>query len=229
MNPAYQIQAKSFEERLKPGTSHRDAYSNVILGASGFRNRLDDARAKVSRDPNLSDVGRQDALAKAAKGMTKDLLELSRLARVGRKHVEAKKASFTVEPKPLDPTDSVAELRRQEVRAFVRSAAERDRLGLALSMMADQAAAEAIMATPIPAMVGLSPQVFERLKQDYLSSEKTRRYGSAIKEIDDLSDDLDNVEVAVRLARTDLQKATGLTDKDFDSFIQPMQAEIDAR
>ncbi len=54
------------------------------------------------------------------------------------------------------------------------------------------------MATPIPALGGtFRPRSIERLKQDYLSSEKTRRYGSAIKEIDDSSDDLDNVDVAV--------------------------------
>ncbi len=228
MNP-FDLQTKSFEERLTPGTKHRDTYAGIIADAGALRGKLLQAREQVIKDNKLSDVGKRDAIASRAKALSRDLLELGRTTRKGRAWNEGRKAQFDVSPKPLDPGDSVAELQRQEIRGLIRSEADTGKkMAMVQAFLDDPTTADAVLSARNPALLGVPAHQFATIREVYVEAERIRRHGPALREIDALANDIEIVDVALTMATRDIQTASGLNDSQFEQHVAPMRAQIDA-
>jgi hypothetical protein len=123
--------------------------------------------------------------------------------------VEARRANIKLPP--IDKSDAVGELRRQEVRTYLRSLPIEDRVKT-LDMLGDDATVAVIDAAP--ALSGLLADHHQFVKTRYLE----KQFGSQIKELEMIEEDHAAVEAAAQIVRRDLQFATGLGNADFSAL-----------
>ncbi len=197
--------------RIMPGTARCEHLRGVIGNLFGLSGRLANERARLSADRNISDVGRREELSKVAKSLVKNLAELSRPARVARMDFAAKRAAIKV--RSLDSHDAVGELRRQEVRTYLRSLPFADRVP-ALDTLGDDAVLAVLDAAP--SLSGLPPDRHEFIKARYLE----KLFGPQMKDLESIEDDYVCVESAQQMVGRDLQAASGLGANDFAELVK---------
>lgn len=155
----------------------------------------------VKADQNLTEAGKWDALRKElAGGAVSHLSQLEKVNRAALASLAAQKQALM--PAVKDRTNPVAEMRRAELRAFLRGLPQEDRIKQALS--GDSAIIEAIVDMPA-ALSGLSDDLKSKAVDVYIA--KTN--AETIARIEADQDALENVATALTLAKMDLSKIAG--------------------
>lgn len=105
-------------------------------------------------------------------------------------------------PKAPDKTDTFAEMQRAEVRAWLRSLPEDERV---LKAMTDPAAREAVIHAPTVAMTGLSKEIRERLVNEATEAE----HGPELERLKMREANVMAVMGALQVARMEFETDTG--------------------
>jgi hypothetical protein len=209
------ISAKSeLLKRLSPAP-HADGLKTAIEGVFALGSMIDSAKKRAADDPNLSEAGRAAYVAKVAVDNVKPLLEVTKAARKMARFNADRKASL----KPATPLrdDIVGELKRAELRAFIRSQDLKDRFVLAAEHP------DAVLDAPA-ALSGLPQDRYEAIKQDFIRS----KFGVEIAEIETLDSDLAVVRAAHDLALNELRANAGMGEQAFSKLVDSTTRETDA-
>ena len=208
------ISAKS--ELLKRFSSapHVATLKPTIESVFSLASMVGSAKKRAADDPNLSGAGRAAYVAKVAVDNVKPLLEVTKAARkMGRFNAD-RKASL----RPATPSrdDLVGELKRAELRAFIRSQDLKDRFVLAAEHP------DAVLDAPA-ALSGLPQDRYEAIKQDFIRS----KFGPEIAEIETLDEDLAVVRAAHDIAINELRENAGMGEQAFSKLVDSTTRETD--
>jgi hypothetical protein len=193
---------------------HAEVLKSTIETIFGLGMMVDSAKKRAGADPHLSETGRAAHVAKIAIDTLRPLIESTAGARKAARFNADRKASL----KPPTPSrdDQVGEMRRQELRTFVRGLPMAERLPFALEHP------EAILDAPA-ALSSLPEEQFEIVLQTYIAA----TFSSEIAEIETLSDDLATVRAAHDLALAELRNNSGLSDAAFSKILAEVVFEVD--
>jgi hypothetical protein len=208
------ISAKS--ELLKRFSSapHADGLKTAIEGVFALGGMIDSAKKQAADDPNLTATGRAAYVAKVAVDNVKPLLEVTKAARKMVRFNADRKAYLKPATPPRD--DIVGELKRAELRAFIRSQDLKDRFVLAAEHP------DAVLDAPA-ALSGLPQDRYEAIKQDFIRS----KFGVEIAEIETLDDDLAVVRAAHDIVINEFRKNAGMDEQAFSKLIAESTFEMD--
>jgi hypothetical protein len=169
-------------------------------------------------DKNLSDAGRRNAREGKLRAAVRDLRDAKAPIGEMQKRLDQKRAAVAIPPFKQD--DIVGFLRRQELRAAMRSM-ERGPRALTLQ---DPAFADAMLEQP-PALSGLMPEenfLVESVKKERLAG----LFGPQLAEIDALEQTLAEANSIVNVARNDLKANSGFEQQQaFEEFVKPIEAK----
>ncbi len=199
-------QEQTIQSRIT-NTVHRDVVRNIF----GLSTRLSNERTKLKADQTISEIGRREKEAAFAKSLVKDHVHLTGPLRRARADLEARRASFKLPA--IDRTDSVGELRRQEIRAHTRSLPLDGRLTFVASLNDEQLLA--VLYAP-SLLSGLPQDRYEHIKSAYID----RQFGKQMRALEDVDEETTILESASTIVRRDLQKATGLGDVAFETLVE---------
>jgi hypothetical protein len=181
----------------------------------------------LSLNKDLSPQGRDNARRAKLRAAIRDLRDVRSPIDELRKKLDAKRAAVAMPQFKQD--DIVGFLRRQELRAALRSMANAGQRALLLK---DPAFADAMLEQP-PALSGLQPQQIGEDKaegnQDFLLVEaaKKRRleslFAPQIAEIDELEKTISEANMIADLARVDLKLHSEMDDRQFTEFVKPIE------
>jgi hypothetical protein len=120
-----------------------------------------------------------------------------------------------VRPKPVDPGDAVGELKRQELRTFLRGAKPGERMKHALS---NQRIAEAVLDAE-PELSGLTPHDYATVREVHLKA----LFGPQLAEIEGVERALEAVTAAVEIADGEMKRTFG-DPRGFDTIVTESKA-----
>lgn len=193
---------------------HVAGLKSVVETTFALAVMIDSAKKRAADDPNLSVAGRAAYVAKVAVDNVKPLLEVTKAARKMARFNADRKVSLKPATPPRD--DIVGEMKRAELRAFIRSQDLKDRFALAAGYP------DAVLDAPA-ALSGLPQDRYEAIKQDFIRS----KFGVEIAEIETLDDDLAVVRAAHDLAINELRKNAGMDEQAFSKLIADSTFEMD--
>jgi hypothetical protein len=124
----------------------------------------------------------------------------------GKADAAAKRASFKIPE--FDKTDAVGELKRQELRTFVRNLPSGERVA-ALDTLGEDGVL-AVLDAP-PALSGIPADRHQFVRTRYLES----KFGPQLRELELVDEDNTAFEAAATMVRKELQTATDLGNSDF--------------
>ncbi|ANL55081.1 hypothetical protein AMC82_CH03923 [Rhizobium phaseoli] len=136
-----------------------------------------------------------------------------------RKEVDSRRAAM--KPFDHDPKDIVSEMRRQEVRAWLRTLKPDERTK-AVRSASDPLIKEAALSVPVE-LTGLLPSTRDGLTRELIEA----RYGDEIAALNELDAAVSTVERAVDGARDDVRESLGMTPHDFNAEFRDVEDEID--
>ncbi len=136
-----------------------------------------------------------------------------------RKEVDDRRAAM--KPYSHDPQDLVGELRRQEVRAWLRTMTPEERTK-AVRNASDPFIVEAAISVPVE-LTGLLPSTHVDLAKELVE----QRYGPEVEALNEFEKALQTVERAVDGARDDVREELGMAPHDFDAEFKPIEEKID--
>lgn len=192
--------------RIAPNAPRTDLLRGIVGNLFGLSQRLDAERSKLKADTGLSDVGRREKEAEFARGLVKNLIELTKPLRRGQAEAAAKRAAM--QPKPIDRSDIVGELQRRELREFVRSLPLEKRVEAVFTLGDEHL--EAITSAPA-ILSGLPDDRYAKI----VEIQREKQFGSQIRALESDDEDLTAVGSAGQMVRRNLQVASGLSDADF--------------
>jgi len=199
--------AETLIERIRPGSPLRENVKHLF----GLSSRLAAERRKLESDQSLSAVGRREKEVKFAKELVRNLAELSRPLRRSREDAAARRSNFKLPE--TDKTDAVSELRRQELRAFLRNLPLGARVA-ALDTLGDDGVL-AVLDAP-PALSGIPADRHEFIRTRYLEE----KFGPQLRALESVDEDNAALESAVTMVRRDLQIGSGLANAEFESLLR---------
>ena len=220
---------KTFLDRVKPGRPHSDNVFKTMDEIAAVSGMLTSQSQKFEGDRNLTTVGRQTALAGLVKErLSREYARVSRPVRVGLKGVAAQREGLSL-PK-VDRTDTVGELRRQELRAYLRSLPTSERFKRAEELAADPNHAVALFDAPafVSGMDDESLKMPKANVYDRLQTKVVRSlHGERLTALDEMESDLHEAEAMARVVRSELQKVSGLSIEGFEELMRPMEDNAD--
>ena len=200
-----QHKADQLVARLSPrlGT---DVHNEVKL-AFGIAGTVRENVARIVADKRYSQDGHRDQIKQMlAKGPLSHLDQIRAKLKKPIEDLQAERTKFVIE---ADRTDTFAEMQRQEVRAFLRSLPDTDRIRLALETKE----------TLIREAVALAPSQLSGLPQDIKQSVfdglVTERFGVKMENNTHLLDAYEAALIAVEEAGHDIRREANLSDRDF--------------
>jgi hypothetical protein len=172
----------------------------------------------LSLDKNLSEQGRQNAMQSKLRAAIRDLRDAKAPIVEMQKKLDAKRKAVAMPP--IDPSDVVGFLRRQELRTALRATTDRAQRAFLLQ---DPAFADAMLEQP-PVLSGLLPT-----EQFLVDATKKERLGSLfapqLAEIDSLESEIAEARAITDVARNDLQSSSGLDRRVFEELVKPVEAK----
>ncbi len=213
---------KAIASRIDSNSAHASMLLDVVDRMFALGGSVEAARATAVSDARLSDVGRREKIAETAKGLVREALKAAIPQRQAMAQVIGRR--LHMKPKPLDRDNAVGELRRQELRAFIRKTPMGQRLKVASELAADDEALDALMDAPA-ALSGLLPDQYGHLRDVYVK----RRFGDQIVQVDALEKDCTEAGAAIDICMSTLRNASGMHEVEFKALVDKTQAEIDAR
>ncbi|MGU3449703.1 hypothetical protein [Methylobacterium sp. 391_Methyba4] len=214
---------ESMLQRVRYGQPHTGTVIQAIQQVFEIDDRFRSKLAAVQSDVKLSAKGRETEIANfVRRDLMPDLARATRSVRKARKHAQSRRAVLE-EPLQVDPKDAVGELRRQEIRSYLRGLSEHQRLSVANQFIRDDASASAILDAP-PALSGLSEPFYGQLR----TAVAERINGPALQDLAAVEADFGQGDAAAGIVMNDLVKASGLTAKAFAEEMAPLEAKADA-
>ncbi|WP_221126977.1 hypothetical protein [Rhizobium lentis] len=192
-------------------------YNGAITASQPIKDR----KTELKRGGELTDSGiakiiRQSVIEEAIPALRKDRAEgLTKF----RREIEQRRAAM--KPFEHDPTDLVGELRRQEVRTWLRSLPPEERT-TAVRRSSDPMIKEAALSVPVE-LTGLPQSARDDLTRELIEA----RYGEEIEAIDFLEEAVKAVENAFDAAREEIREEMGLVRHEFDALVKPIEDKID--
>ncbi|GAB5426959.1 MAG: hypothetical protein Devi2KO_04180 [Devosia indica] len=185
-------------------TGLSDAAKACFETAMEFQN----AAKEVHADPRLTQAGKVDKL--------KDLAVTKFLPAMNLAQVPIAKAADALQqqrralslPAP-DPTDVVAAMERQEIRAMIRGMDSSKRVGFVLGTKDDRILS-AILSAPAE-MSGISAEHFAAISKATIE----RKFGEEIAEINEAEEAIAAANAAFQVASGAIQGEIGVTDRQF--------------
>lgn len=226
MNPAIR---HSCLMGVHPHRPHRDNVLETINKTADVGDRLTAIAAKLTQDRRLTPDGQRGELAKAVKdSLAREYAFASRQGRAAPAFFKAQRAALGL-PK-VDRSDMVGELRRQEVRALLRSMPPTKRAQMANFIAADPEQAISLFDAPAFAS-GLDDASLEMSGSDTFENMRkaviSNLHGAKLEELDGQVDDYSYASVMAGEVRNELFKASGLSRDGFEAMMQPLEAEAD--
>lgn len=200
--------------------SYAPAMLNTLGAALRVSSDFEAVRGKVQADKHLSLEGKRAKAAEAAKGTVKDLLEASKGQRWALAQVLGEK--MHMRPRPVASEDARGELRRSEVRAYIRSLPPGQRITTAMEMAADDEALDALLDAPA-ALSGLPAEQFKHLGDLY----SQRHHGKRLAELEVMEEDAMVAKAGVDVVLNELKSASGLPDHEWDKHVSAVRGEVD--
>lgn len=179
----------SFLSRLPANAAGR---ADDVKQAFGIVRRFSEKAAAIRRDGNLSHEGRRAAAAKAwADGPAAHLAQIKDRVKGELLALQSRRAAL-IPTKPADESP-VGEMRRAEMRAFLRSLPLSERHQMALN--GDPEVQEAIL-FGAAGLSGLSPEAKGHVIEQFMMT----THGEALKSIAAEERELENVGAAIAVA-----------------------------
>lgn len=227
MTEAEKQNRAAIRDSILQGVTYGKPHTGTVIQAIQQVFEIDDRFRKradaIERDTALSSMGRKAALAQAVRTeLMPDLAQATRSVRKARKFNESRR-SILEEPLAVDPKDHVGELRRQEIRSYLRGLSETERMSAANQLIRDDAGAAAILDAS-PVLSGLTEPFYGELRK----SVAERINGPALQDLAAVEADFQQGEAAAGIVLSDLVKASGLTAKAFAEEMAPHEAKADA-
>ncbi len=196
---------------IPAGAAVRDAIPKIfaVVGA------LADDAAKIRKDPNLSPAGAQN---KASEVLRQRIVAFNDHAAV----IRQQRNKFDSLKKALEhnlnkrATDVMQLLEQQETRRFVASLPEADRFKFVHSRIDDRRFCEAILAAPFAEAAGLSPEHFNRVREQYAE----KHYAKENAELEASRNAVENGDAALQVAMLELKNASGLEKAAFQLIVK---------
>jgi hypothetical protein len=187
----------------------------------------------LTLNKDLSPVGRDNMRRAKLRAAIRDLGDIRGPINEMQQKLDKKRAAVAIPP--FDPKDVVGFLRRQELRATLRTM----NTGQRELTLNDPAFADAMLEQP-PILSGLflaedfkgtiSPEI--QRDRDIVAAAKQKRLGNLfapqLAEIDELEKTVSEANGIADLARVDLKLHSGMDDRVFDEFVKPVEAKVGA-
>jgi hypothetical protein len=167
-------------------------------------------------DAGISEMLRQTATESTVPAIRKAAAEKLRKY---RRDIDTRRANL--KPFDHDPKDIVGEMRRQEIRQWLRGLPAGER-STAVRRASDPAIIEAAISAPIE-LTGLEKSTRDDMERQLVEL----RHGDEIVVLDELEAAVETVERAVDGARDDVRETLGMTEPDFNAEFGPLEDEID--
>lgn len=209
-------------ERVRVGQPHSGSVIMCVDKIFDLSDRFHVRQSEIEADQKLSTVGRRAALAQVVRAeLMPDLAKATRPVRKALGYAASQRAALE-DPVRVDPTDAVGEMRRQEIRGYLRSLSSHERLSAAHQLIRDDAGAAAILDAP-PTLSGLPEQFYGELRAEVAD----RVNGPKLAEISGVEQDYQQGQAAAGMLMSDLVAASGLTAKAFTEEMAPLEAAAD--
>lgn len=227
MNPHF---FQTMLERVRKGQPHTEHAIQSIQRLTDLGMTVTKMARTLEGDRNLTPTGARSKMAETIR--TKTLAEFAQASRPVRKalsHTEAQRAGLTLPP--VDRTDQVGEMRRKEIRDFLRSLPPQARRVRAEDLARHPEGQAAIFDAPDylsgldDASLGMpESRTFERMK----SAAIHQIHGSRLAELDGIESDYQEVAQVAAMVRNELFEKSGMSREGFEAAIQPLEAAADA-
>lgn len=196
---------EQFISRLSPrlGAGVRDE----VRLAFGISATVAERAAAIRSDKRLSPDGHREKITQMLAGGP--LAHLGQISSKFTKELEALKAERDTFVIAIDPNNVVAEMQRQEARAYVRSLPEIERLRLAVETK-DAVIREAI-ATGSRELSGVPADVHTVVRDELL----VERFGPKISNNAHLIEAFSDALIAVEEAGHDIRREVNMSEQDF--------------
>jgi hypothetical protein len=191
-----------FLKRLPPNAAEERALVEQLFG---IPRTVAEKRAAILNDRRLSEQGKIDDTRTMARGTPLQHLQQLR-ARVTAMTADVANRRKAVQLPEPDRTDLSAEMRRAELRSFVRGLPQEEKLRFVLG---NEAAATAVL-DQVPAISGLNDDLFDRVKQERIE----RLFGPQLAEIEKREAVVEVVDAALEVATSQFRKESGLDDQE---------------
>ncbi len=200
-----QHKADQLVSRLSPRLGA--AVHDDVRLAFGIVGTVRENVARIVADKRYSQDGHRDQIKQMlGKGPLAHLDQIRAKLKKPIEALQAERASFVIE---ADRTDTFAEMQRQEVRNWLRSLPDADRIRLALETK-ETLIREAIAMVP-PQLSGLPQDI----KQSIFDGLMEERYGAQLANNSHLLEAYDAALIAVEEAGHDIRREANLSDRDF--------------
>jgi hypothetical protein len=192
---------------------------DAIISVSAANESFAGRKIVLASDTGKTPRGRQDALRDDLTDKYGKQLVRARAPVVkARAEITSRHAAMKV--KPVDPADSVTELRRMEMRTYLCSLSLIERKSLALTTKS-QLVLESILTADIPELAG-----FGQLAQDL--PEIRQRYfevtdPNEIKALSEMDAVVVPAEQACHIARNEMRSTIDIHPHDFDELMRPIE------
>ncbi|CCE94930.1 hypothetical protein SFHH103_00430 [Sinorhizobium fredii HH103] len=200
-----------------PFTTLRQLYSDVQDAAEGLKAKRD----ALKQSGKYTDAGIADKLKEVARAETIPGIRTAAAEQVRKYRLEIESRRAAMKPFDHDPKDIVSEMRRQEVRAWLRTMKPDERTN-AVRRASDPFIVEAAISVPAE-LSGLLPSTRDDLAQKLIE----QRYGGELEALNELDQAVQTVERAVDGARDDVREALGMREHDFNAEFRDVEDEID--
>ena len=209
-------------QRVRMGQPHTGSVVACIHRIFDISDRFRVRQSEIEADQKLSTVGRRAALAQLVRtDLMPDLAKATRPVRKALSYAAAQRAGLQ-DPVRVDPNDAVGEMRRQEIRTFMRSLQPHERMSTANQLIQDDAGAAAILDAP-PVLSGLTEHFYGELRNQVAE----RVNGPKLAELAGVEQDYQQGQAAAGILLNDLVAASGLTAKAFGEEMAPLEAAAD--
>ncbi|PSH68541.1 hypothetical protein CU102_12310 [Phyllobacterium brassicacearum] len=200
-----------------PFTMLRQLYGEIQQASESLKAKQAQLKQAGKYTPaGISDKLRQVARAETIPGIRTAAAEQ---VRKYRREIDSRRAAM--KPFDSDPKDIVSEMRRQEVRAWLRTMKPDERTK-AVRGASDPLIKEAALSVPVE-LTGLLQSTRDDLARELIEA----RYGDEIEALNELDEAVKTVERAVDGARDDVREALGMVEHDFNAEFRDVEDEID--
>jgi hypothetical protein len=200
-----------------PFTTLRKLYSDIQGASEGLKAKRD----ALKQTGKYTDAGIADKLKEVARGETIPAIRTAAAESVRKYRLEIESRRAAMKAFDHDPKDIVSEMRRQEVRAWLRTLKPEERTK-AVRSASDPLIKEAALSVPAE-VSGLLPSTRDDLTRELIEA----RYGDEIAALNELDEAVSTVERAVDGARDDVREALGMVQHDFNAEFRDVEDEID--
>jgi hypothetical protein len=193
---------------------------DAIIAASAAGEQFGGRKIALASDARMSALGRQQALNLSL--TTNHGPALVRAgASVRKARAEHKAGYAALKVKPIDTTNSVAELRRMEMRTYLCSLDLIERQSFALTTES-QLVLESILTAEVPGLAGFGTQLAQFLPQ---VEQRYREvvYPNELAELEAMDAVIAPAEQAIHISRNEMRSTVDMHQYDFDQLMRPVE------